>query len=58
MLNKYKILNSNIQANTHEFLINSVDDLEQLPKEVGSIALIANSSDVYICNNKKEWKKI
>lgn len=54
MLNKYKILNSNIQANTHEFLINSVDDLEQLPKEIGSIALIANSSDVYICNNKKE----
>lgn len=55
---KYKILSADVQHNTHQFLVDTVSDLEDLPKEPGSAALVANSGDVYICNNAKEWKKL
>ena len=55
---KYKILSADVQQNTHQFLVDTVDDLESLPKEPGSAALVANDGNVYICNNAKEWKKL
>ena len=55
---KYKILSADIQRNTHQFLVDTVLDLTDLPKEPGSAALVANTGDVYICNNAKEWKKL
>ena len=55
---KYKILSADVQRNTHQFLVDEVSDLDSLPKEPGSVALVANDGDVYICNNAKEWKKL
>lgn len=55
---KYKILSADVQQNTHQFLVDTISDLEDLPKEPGSAALVANSGEVYICNNAKEWKKL
>lgn len=54
---KYKILQADARLNTHQFLVDNVADLEQLPKETGSVALVANTGDVYVCNNAKEWVK-
>lgn len=50
----YKILQSDVQFNTHQFLIDNATELNDLPKEVGSVALIANTGNIYICNNEKE----
>lgn len=55
---KYKTLSTNPRTNTHEFLVDTTDDLAKLPKEPGSTALVANTGDIYICNNAKEWKKL
>lgn len=57
MSNKYKILNSNVSANTHEFLVDEIADIRFLPTEPGSTAIVAENSDVYICNNTKQWVK-
>lgn len=55
---KYKILQENVQLGTHQFLIDTADDLEDLPQEPGSTVLVANTKDIYICNNAKEWIKL
>lgn len=55
---KYKILQTDVRLNTHQFLVDTVIDLNELPKETGSVALVANTGDVYICNNAKEWVKL
>jgi len=47
----YKTLRSNARNNTHEFLCDEEADLKKLPKEPGSMVLVANTGDVYICNN-------
>lgn len=57
MSNKYKILNSNVSANTHEFLVDEIADIRFLLAKPGSTAIVAENSDVYICNNKKQWVK-
>ena len=54
----YKILNSNIKAGTHEFLVDTAADLDKLPIEIGSIALVANTGEVYIMNNQEQWVKL
>jgi hypothetical protein len=55
---KYKTLSSDSRAGTHQWLVDNVSDLDGLRKEVGSAALVANTGDVYICNNAKEWVKL
>ena len=42
---KYKILSADVQRNTHQFLVDEVSDLDNLPKEPGSAALVANTGD-------------
>lgn len=54
-MGKYKILESNARLNIHHFLVDTIENLKDLPKETGSTALIANTGDVYICNNALEW---
>ena len=54
----YKILSSDIRSNTHQFLVDKIADIDSLPKETGSTALVANTGEIYICNNEKEWKKL
>lgn len=51
----YKILSSNPRRSTHHFFVDTVEDLQQLPKEPASTALVAIPGDTYICNNNKEW---
>jgi len=53
----YKILKTNPRRNTHEFFVDTPNDIKNLPKEPASIATIATTGDTYICNNKKEWVK-
>lgn len=55
---KYKTLSADSRAGIHQWLVDNVSDLNGLPKEVGSAALVANTGDVYICNNAKEWVKL
>ena len=55
----FKILEENRHYRTHQFLIDEVEHLQLLPaEEIGSVALVASTSDVYILNNKKEWVKL
>lgn len=58
MTKKYKTLSSNVRRNTHEFLVDTAEDLIKLPKEPGSFSLVAESGDIYVCNNVGEWKNI
>lgn len=53
----YKILKTNPRRNTHEFFIDETGDLQILPKEPASTALVAATGDIYICTNDKEWVK-
>lgn len=54
----YKILSFDVQSDTHQFLVDKLADVDNLPKETGSVALVANTGDIYVCNNEKEWKKL
>ena len=54
----YKILKTNPRRNTHEFFIDEIEDLQILPKEPASTALVAATGDIYICTNDKEWVKL
>ena len=47
----YKILTSNPVIDTHDFFIDTVAELVQLPIEPASTALIATTGDIYICTN-------
>lgn len=51
----YKILDTNRITHTHKFFINSLEDLNILPKEPASTALIANENKTYICTNAGNW---
>lgn len=51
----YKILDTNRITHTHKFFINSLEDLNSLPKEPASTALIANENKTYICTNAGNW---
>ena len=53
----YKILKANPRRNTHEFFVDTPNDIIKLPKEPASIAKVATTGDFYICNNKKQWVK-
>ena len=55
----FKILDENRHYRTHDYLVDEVEDLQSLPaEEIGSFALVAATSDVYVLNNKKEWTKL
>lgn len=59
MNNEFKILGGDRQYGTHQYLVDEEGDLEDLPvAEVGSVALVAATSDVYILNNKMKWIKL
>ena len=50
-----KILNEDFLHKTHQYLIDEISDLQHLPiDEIGSFALVAATSDVYVLNNKQE----
>ncbi len=55
---KYKVLSADPRNGTHQYLVDTPADLTKLPKETGSVSLVANTGDVYICNNAKEWVKL
>ena len=57
-MGKYKVLSRDSWSNTRKFLVDTENDLNILPKNIGSTALVAETSDEYILNNKKEWVKI
>lgn len=47
--------------NLKEFVLDSEDDLENLPVEgipMGSYAFVISTSEVYMFNSNKEWIKI
>ena len=50
--------NGQIQYNVDQYVIDSPDDLEKLPKKcvMGSSALCLSNGTVYIKNSKGEWK--
>lgn len=50
----YKILKTNPRRNTHEFFVDTENDLQKLPKEPASTALVATTGDLYICTNEKQ----
>lgn len=51
----YKILSEDYHLGIHQFLVDTEDDLASLPRdEIGSCALVAETSSVFILNNKKE----
>ena len=47
----YKILETNPVINIHKFFVDTIEDLESLPKEPASTALVAATGDTYICTN-------
>ena len=55
----YKLISTNgqIQYNVDEYVIDSPNDLEKLPKKSaqGSVALCTSTGDVYIKNSSGEW---
>lgn len=51
----YKILEADPVINIHKFFVDNVADLETLPKEPASTALVAATGDTYICNNVGKW---
>ena len=58
----YRIMSQNgkDQYSLTEFVVDIEGDVASLPTDVapGSAALIVSTSDVYILNTEKEWKKI
>ena len=55
----FKILDENRHYRTHQYLVDEEADLQSLPsEEIGSFALVAATSDIYVLNNKKEWIKL
>lgn len=47
--------------NTVEFILDTVDDVENLPVDgiaVGSTAFVISESTVYMFNNAGDWKEI
>ena len=51
----YKTLSANVALNTHEFLVDDIENLQELPQEPASTALVAATGDTYICNNAGKW---
>ncbi len=51
----YKTLSADVVLQTHEFFVDTAADLEELPIEPASSALVVNTGDIYICNNAGEW---
>ena len=43
-----------------EYVADTFEDIKKLPKTCtpGSVCLVINTSDVYMLNNKKEWKML
>lgn len=59
MENTFKILGGDRQYGTHQYLVDEEVDLQDLPTgEIGSTALVAATSNIYILNNKLEWVKL
>lgn len=51
-----KLLNVDTQYNTYEYLVDSIEDIANLPTDSpGSTALVAATSEVYILNNQGQW---
>ena len=52
--------NGQIQYDHDEYLIDTVEDLQNIPKRVamGSIALVISTSDVYMKDSSGEWVKL
>ena len=49
-----------VQYNVSEFVIDSPDDLENLPKKCaqGSVALCTDDGSVYVKDSTGEWKEV
>ena len=57
----YKITSNDgdISYGVKEFVCDSVDDLSILPScQMGSVAIIITTSEVYMKNSKGEWVKL
>ena len=58
----YKMISTNgqVQYGIDEFVIDSLDDLEKLPKRslMGSAALCLEDGAVYMKDSNGEWKEV
>lgn len=51
----------NISYGIQKFILDTETDLQYLPsaqQKAGSIAFVIETSDTYILNNSKQWKKL
>lgn len=59
-MGKFNMISTNgqVQYNVDEFVIDTPEDLESLPKRsaMGSIALCLSNSEVYVKDSKGQWK--
>ena len=55
----YTILGEDQQYGTHMYMVDTAEVIQELPlMEIGSTALVVDTSDVYILDNHREWKKL
>ena len=54
---KYKVLYADPILETHDFFIDTPDDLAYLPIEPSSAAVVATTGDIYVCTNAGIWVK-
>lgn len=54
---KYKVLYADPILETHDFFIDTPDDLAYLPIEPSSAAVVATTGDIYVCTNAGNWVK-
>lgn len=52
--------NGQVQYNVNEYVVDSTDDLENLPKSaaMGSVALVTSTGEVYIKDGLSSWVAI
>lgn len=55
----FKIRDNNKDKDVNEYMIDTPEDLESLPKNnSGSVAICVSTADVYMLNTKHEWVKL
>lgn len=58
----YSIMKQNGKEAAHimEYIVDAIDEVEDLPTDcsVGSIVIVASTSQVFILNNVKKWVEL
>ena len=52
--------NGNIQYNVNEYVCDTLEELENLPKNcaMGSTCIVISTSELYMMNGEKKWVKL